>query len=246
MPRGDDKPEKRSQAEVERAEARAAERARREERRRKRAERKPGGEKSERATRENKTGEKKTGEKAGEKKPGIRDRLAAAAKKAGEKPEAESRGEVMQRRISAVVILVVAAVVVMALADVAPFFDDTSEEERVGETVERFFAAYRDGDHETMCSLFAPDVASAIESAGATETKGEDPESCAEILEARLGTPSEDETVSVKVDTVRVSGPRAIANIFLKTPESSRRQAEAVELEEGPDGWLLTSPVITN
>jgi ketosteroid isomerase-like protein len=234
MASGDDKPEKRTQAEVERAEARAAERARREARRRKRAE-KAKGEKAK--------GEKKDG-------PGWRERLGVGEKtrdsKAAEKPGDESRGDVIQRRVAAVAILLVVAVVIMALTDTAPFFDDTSEEERVADPVERFFAAYRDGDHEQMCSLFSPDVRQAIEQTGATETKGEDPESCAEIIAARVGAPAEDEKISVKVDEVRVSGPRAIANIVLKTPDSARRQIEAVELEQGPDGWLLTSPVITS
>ncbi len=161
-------------------------------------------------------------------------------------PRGEAGSDVVQRRVSAVVILLVAAVVIMALTDAAPFFDDTSEEERVADTVERFFAAYRDGDHEAMCQLFSPDVKQAIEQTGATETKGEDPEGCAEILAARVGTPGEDEEISVKVDEVRVSGPRAIANLVLKTPDSARRQIEAIELEQGPDGWLLTSPVITS
>jgi ketosteroid isomerase-like protein len=226
MARGGDTPEKPTQAEVERAEARAAERARREARRRKRADR-------DRA--ETSKAEKKDG-------PSWRERLRRAR---GESRD-EKSSDATQRRLSAVVILLVAAVVIMALTDAAPFFDDTSEEERVADTVEHFFAAYRDGDHETMCSLFSPDVKQAIEQAGATETKGEDPKSCAEILAARVGTPSEDEEISVKVDEVRVSGPRAIANLVLKTEGTSRRQIEAIELEQGPDGWLLTSPVITS
>ena len=226
MARGDDKPEKRTQAEVERAEARAAERARREARRRKRAE----------------TSKAETSKAATKDGPSWRERL----RRAWDEPRAQTGSDVTQRRVSAVVILLVAAVVIMALTDAAPFFDDTSEEERVADTVERFFAAYRDGDHEEMCDLFSPDVKQAIEQTGVTETKGEDPESCAEILEARVGTPGEDEEVSVKVDEVRVSGPRAIANLVLKTPDSARRQIEAVELEQGPDGWLLTSPVITS
>jgi ketosteroid isomerase-like protein len=231
MARGDEKngetPEKRTPAEVERAEARAAERARREARRRAKA-----------ARREN--APKKDG-------PGLRERAKAIAAKAGEAraPAEQTRGEVIQRRIAAIAILVVAAVVIMAITDAAPFFYDTSEEERVADTVERFFAAYGDGDFETVCDLFSPSVTQSIESAGATETKGEDPESCAEILEARVGTLEEDENISVKVDTVRVSGPRAIANLVLKTPDSTRRQMDAVELEMGPEGWLLTSPVIT-
>ena len=226
MARGDETPEKPTQAEVERAEARAAERARRDARRRKRAEKS----KAEKSKAETKDG------------PSWREKL----RRAREKPKEETDSDVTQRRVSAVVILLVAAVAIMALTDAAPFFDDTSEEERVADTVERFFAAYRAGDHEEMCSLFSPDVKQAIEQTGATETKGEDPEGCAQILEARVGTPGKDEEVSVKIDEVRVSGPRAIANLVLKTPDSARRQVEAIELEQGPDGWLLTSPVITS
>ena len=230
MARGDE-PEERSQAEIERAEARAAERARREERRRRRTEKRGKKEAA---------GEKeKSGKKDG---AGWRERLRAAAQPDTEKKE-ESRSEVLQRRISAVVIVLVIVVVVMALTDSAPFFDDTSEEERVADTVERFFAAYRDGDTQTMCDLFSPDVKRTIEAAGATEAKGEDPASCSDVLAARVG---DGQDVSVKVDEVRVSGPRAIANLVLKTPDAARRQIEAVELEMSPDGWLLTSPIVTS
>ena len=257
MSAGDDQPEKPSQAEIERAEARAAERARREERRRSRAEKRarkgtrpslrerlaaaarPDGERKPRAERRAEAERKRDAER----KPGA---AAAGAKGAAPPKDEESRGEVMQRRIAAVAILLVIAVVIMALTDAAPFFDDTSEEERVQDTVERFFAAYRAGDHETMCDLFSPDVKSTIESAGVTDTKGKDPQACAEVLDARVGTPAEDEQVSVKVDEVRVSGPRAIANLVLKTEGTNRRQMDAVELEKGPDGWLLTSPVVTS
>jgi ketosteroid isomerase-like protein len=226
-----------TRAEIERTEARAAERARRKARRRKRAERKGS-----RTLRE-RIGVKGAGE--GADRPSLRERLAAAARPSDDESE-ETRSEVIQRRISAVLILVVVAIAIMALTDAAPFFDDTSEEERVSETVERFFAASRGGDHEEMCSLFSASVVQGIEAEGATETKGEDPESCAEILEARVGTPDEDERVSVRIDTVRVSGPRAIANLVIKSPDSARNRVEAVELEMGPDGWLLTSRVITN
>jgi uncharacterized protein (TIGR02246 family) len=241
QPEKPDEQDKRSRAEIERAEARAAERARREERRRRRAEKRSRGEKA--AGGEPEDARKAKPEKAGDEKPGWRERLAAAAQ--GPRGE-ETRTEVIQRRVAAVAIVVVIAVVVLAITDAAPFFDDTSEEERVAETVERFFAAYGDGDTETMCELFGPDVTKSIEAAGATESKGEDPQSCAEVLQARLGTPSEDEKVSVKVNEVRVSGPRAIANIVVKTPGSNRRQIEAVELEMGPEGWLLTTPVVTS
>src|SRR5215218_438109 len=90
-----------------------------------------------------------------------------------------SRGELIRRRVMAVVILIAIAIAIMALTDAAPFFDDVTEEERVTDVVERFFAAYEEGDFAAVCDLFSPDVSRAIAQVGATETKQGEPKRCA-------------------------------------------------------------------
>lgn len=170
-----------------------------------------------------------------------------APRRAAASPATESRGEVISRRISAVVILVVIAVVIMALTDAAPFFDDVTEEQRVEDTVERFFAAYAERDFETVCSLFSPQVVQGIEQAGATETGEGQIGGCPEVLEARFGAADGEETkLDVKIEGVRVSGPRAVADVIVKTEEAPKGRPLPVELERGPEGWLVTRQVITD
>jgi ketosteroid isomerase-like protein len=157
------------------------------------------------------------------------------------------RSEVLRRRVSAVVILVAAAIVIMALTDAAPFFDDVTEEQRVTDTVERFFAAFEERDFETVCSLFSPEVRQGIEQVGATQTKKGEPKGCVEILDARYAeVPDEQAKLSLKIEDVRVSGPRAVADVVVKTEEVPKGRSLPIELELGPDGWLVTRQVITN
>lgn len=162
-------------------------------------------------------------------------------------PEADSRREVISRRISAVVILLGIAVVVMALTDAAPFFDDVTEEQRVEETVQRFFAATGERDFETVCSLFSPEVAQAIKQVGATETKKNEVQGCPGILAARFAAADGEQTMlDVKIESVRVSGPRAVADVIVKSEQAPKGQSVPVELERGPSGWLIARQVITN
>lgn len=156
------------------------------------------------------------------------------------KPAVERR-ELLQRRISAAVILIGVVIAIMALADAAPLFDDVTEEERVEDAVARFFAAYDEGDYATVCELLSTDVRDAIELAGATETGGGEPE-CAEIIEARFSALAGEEKLGVNVDSVRVSGPRAVAVLKARSPEVP----DSIELERAGDQWVVTESVITD
>jgi len=138
------------------------------------------------------------------------------------------------------------AVAIMALTDAAPFFDDVTEEQRVEETVERFFAAYGERDFETVCGLFSAEVSEAIEQAGATETREAEVQGCSDVLAARFGADDGEATeLEIKIESVRVSGPRAVADVIVKTEAASKGRSVPVELESGPDGWLITRQVIT-
>ena len=162
------------------------------------------------------------------------------------KPATPSRGELLKRRIAAVVILIGVAIAIMALTDAAPFFDDTTEEERVADSIESFFDAFADRNYAEVCALFSPDVAGAIEQAGATETKGEEPQGCAEILETRFAAADAAEfKLAVKIERVRVSGQRAVAEVTIKSEERPKGTPESIELERGAEGWRITTPVIT-
>jgi predicted lipid-binding transport protein (Tim44 family) len=157
-----------------------------------------------------------------------------------------SRSEVRRNRIAAVVIVIGAVIGVMALTDAAPLFDDITEEERATEAVERFFEAYGDRDFATVCELFNTEVRDTIVLAGATETKEGKPRSCAEILEARFGaTGEEDPELNVRVESVRISGPRAVAEVVARSSDAPGGRPLTVELERAEDGWLIANRVIT-
>ena len=61
--------------------------------------------------------------------------------------------DVVRRRIAALLLIAGIAVAVLAIADVGPFDDPPTEEERVQETVEDFFGAAANGDSKTFCGL---------------------------------------------------------------------------------------------
>jgi hypothetical protein len=152
------------------------------------------------------------------------------------------RGELRRRRITALAIVLAIVVGVMAVADLGPFADRT-EADRARDSVQRFFDAYDGRDFDTVCELLSADVRHQIELVGATATKKGEPKGCAAILAARIGSKAAKGT-GVRVDEVRVSGNRAIADLELK-PSGSRARSESLELQiEGGD-WVIASPQIT-
>jgi hypothetical protein len=164
----------------------------------------------------------------------------------GSEPFRRDRSEVRRDRIAAIAMVIGAVIGIMALVDAPPLFDDVSDEERATEAVERFFDAYGERDFARVCELFNAEVRDAIELAGATETKEGRPKGCAEILEARFGTATEqEEGLEVKVESVRVSGPRAVAEVVARTPGAPGARPLTVELERAGDGWLIANRVIT-
>jgi ketosteroid isomerase-like protein len=160
----------------------------------------------------------------------------------GTSKSSDEHRELVRRRVSAVVIVIGVAVAIMALTDTAPLFDDVTDEQRVEDAVGRFFTAYDEGDFATVCELLSSEVREAIELAGATETKEGEP-NCAEIVEVRFSALAEqEEDLGVKVDSVRVSGPRAVAVLTAK----SQGVPETIELERDGDRWLITESVVTD
>ncbi len=150
--------------------------------------------------------------------------------------------ELRRRRITAVAIVVVVAVAVMAIADLGPFADET-EADRARASVERFFAAYDGREFNTVCGLLSGDVRSQIEQVGATATKQGEPTGCAQILAARVGTKPAKGT-DVRIDDVRVSGNRAIADLELRARDA-RARSESLELQLEGGEWVIASPQIT-
>ena len=141
-------------------------------------------------------------------------------------------------------ILIAVAIVIMALTDAAPFFDDVTEEQRVTDTVERFFAAFEERDFAAVCSLFSTDVRQEIEQVGATQTKQGEPKGCAEILEARYAAvPDEQTKLGLKIEDVRVQRPARGRRRDPQGRGRSRRGARCrSSSSRAPDGWLVSPP----
>ena len=152
------------------------------------------------------------------------------------------RAELRRRRITALAIVVAVAVAMMALADLGPFADE-SEAERARDSVERFFDAYDGRDFDTVCGLLSSDVKRQIELIGATRTKKGEPKGCAEILAARVGS-KPGKAPETRVEQVRVSGTRAVADVEVKAAGSGS-QSESLELQREDGAWVIASPQVT-
>jgi hypothetical protein len=150
--------------------------------------------------------------------------------------------ELRRRRITALAIVVAVVVAVLAIADLGPFADQT-DADRARDSVQRFFDAYDGRDFDTVCALLSADVRHQIELVGATATRKGEPKGCAAILAARVGSKAAKGT-DVKVDDVRVSGNRAVADLELK-PSGSKARSESLELQVEGGDWVIASPQIT-
>ena len=65
----------------------------------------------------------------------------------------------------------------MAIADVGPFEDPVTEEQRAGQVENDVFAAAAAGDGERFCGLLTPDARDAIEIAMAQRLQTDEPRS---------------------------------------------------------------------
>jgi hypothetical protein len=75
---------------------------------------------------------------------------------------APSQREIRNWRITAVALVIGAATAGLAIADIGPFADETTED-RVRATVERFVAARDDGDFAEVCGMLTPVLQREIE-----------------------------------------------------------------------------------
>jgi hypothetical protein len=115
--------------------------------------------------------------------------------------------DVLRRRIAAGLLILGIAIAVLAIRDVGPLFDDPiTEEERVTDAVEGFFAAAASGDSQAFCDLLTADARDELRVATAQRLQVNDPPACAEILEV-LAPLFADSAIAIR--HVSVSGNRA-------------------------------------
>jgi hypothetical protein len=112
----------------------------------------------------------------------------------------------VRRRVASLLLLAGIAVAALAIADVGPFEDPVTEEERAQQAVEDFFAAAARGDGKAFCTLLTTAARHALEIQTAQRLETDEPPRCedlSKLLEAAY------EESSIDVRYVNVSGNRA-------------------------------------
>jgi len=142
-----------------------------------------------------------------------------------------------RRRIAAVLLVVGVIVAALAIADVGPFEDEPTEEERAADTVERFFGAAADGDFQTFCHLMTKEAREAIEVSAGEVAIEQNLDGCSEILD-KLGGKQFKET-ELRVVSSNVSGDQARVETELKLPDEPGKQQRSVLLQLSNGEWYV-------
>ncbi len=145
----------------------------------------------------------------------------------------------MRRRIAAVLLVLGIVVAVLAIRDVGPLFDDpVTEEERVTDTVEHFFAAAASGDSQTFCDLLTADAREELRVATAQRLQVSEPPPCPEILDV-LAPLFADSTIVVL--RVSASGNRARVEADYRLKGGAVQPRTVLLLAEGGE-WHISDP----
>jgi hypothetical protein len=146
--------------------------------------------------------------------------------------------DTLRRRIAALLLLAGIVVAVLAIEDVGPFEDPATEEERVTEAVEAFFAAAADGDSKRFCDLLTADARERLEVSTAQRLQTDEPPKCPEILDV-LAPVFKGSEYTVRY--VSVSGNRARTEGRFKVPKAPI-QPRTVLLTEERGEWHVSDP----
>jgi hypothetical protein len=145
----------------------------------------------------------------------------------------------LRRWIASALLLAGIAVAALAIADVGPFEDPVTEEERAQQTVEDFFAAAARGDGKTFCALLTADARHALEIETAQRLQTDEPPRC-EDLSKLLEAAYKDSSVEIRY--VNVSGTRARAETRYRIGGHGAGP-RTVLLEQDSDGeWHVSDP----
>jgi hypothetical protein len=146
--------------------------------------------------------------------------------------------DVTRRRIAALLLVVGTVLVVMALADLGPFDDPATEEERAQEAVEEFFGAAASGDSREFCALLTEQARTDLRTNTARQIQAEEIPSCREILDALEGAFAGSE---ITVRQVSVSGHQARVEARYNPAEGGARPRTILLLQERGE-WRISDP----
>lgn len=130
--------------------------------------------------------------------------------------------QTQRRRVATLLLLAGVVLGALALADIWPFDDPPTDEERVEAAVEDLFEAVGEGDFKSACGQLAVR-----------------PPGCAKALEERAGKGFR--KAEAKVTDVRVSLDRAVAEVEISSPGRKEPQVRSLEVERQRDGeWRIS------
>lgn len=148
--------------------------------------------------------------------------------------------EQTRRRIAAILLVAGAVIAALAIADVGPFSDPPTPEERAQDTVEEFFAAAEAGDFKSFCELLTRPAREGIEVRAGALAAEEGLQGCAEVLGALVG--KQFEGMQLEVTLASVSGDLARVETELRLKGQAGRQQRSVLLELQDGEWLIYDP----
>ena len=146
--------------------------------------------------------------------------------------------EVTRRRIAALLLLAGIAVAVLAIADVGPFEDPPTEEERVEAAVEEFFAAAADGNSKKFCALLTDEARQELRISTAQRLQVSELPQCEKILDALAAA---FKGADLTVRRVSVSGNRARVEGRFEVADQPA-QPRTVLLVEVEGDWRVSDP----
>jgi hypothetical protein len=148
--------------------------------------------------------------------------------------------EIQRRRIAALLLIAGIAVAVLAIADVGPFSNPPTAEDRVQETVEEFYAAQGAGDFETYCGLLTASARDRVRANAARLLEEAGRLSCQEILSA-----APEDTfagISARIREVSVSGIQARVEANVKLPGTPGVESRTMFLDQEDGEWRISDP----
>jgi ketosteroid isomerase-like protein len=142
----------------------------------------------------------------------------------------------VRRRIAAVLLVVGAVIAALALANVGPFSNPPSQEDRARAALQEFFDAAHRKDFAKVCALLTPSQVKSIESAGRQATGKK--VACSDLV-AAVGAGALAHT-SLEVIDVRVSASLAAIDTKLRVEGRAGAELRTFKLEQYGDRWLIS------
>jgi ketosteroid isomerase-like protein len=146
--------------------------------------------------------------------------------------------DVARRRVAALLLLAGIAVAALAIADVGPFENPPTEEERVEAAVQEFFGAAAAGDSRTFCALLTDQAREELRVSTAQRLQIDEVPECEEILDA-LAAAFKDSTIDVRF--VSVSGNQARVEARYRVAGAGSQPRTVLLLSEDGE-WRVSDP----